>query len=112
MIRVSKILAVITALGIPAFVAAETTAKNPCEGEGNVAKLIAQTRLMPGADINDMIARFGEEPAFREMVLQAFELPLITTEPARTRLAEEFGNSWSLNCYRNGPTIPLKSSSE
>lgn len=89
-----------------------TSQTDICAGEGRFAKLIAQTRLMPGADINDMIARFGEEPAFREMVLQAFELPLITTEPARTRLAEEFGNSWSLKCYRNGPTIPLKSSSE
>lgn len=89
-----------------------TTETDICEGDGMFAKLIAQTRLMPGADINDMIAKFGEEPALREMVLQAFELPLVTTEPARTTLAEEFGNSWSLKCYREGPAVPVNESSE
>lgn len=69
--------------------------------------MTAQTfmRLRQGGEpLDKLMTQFSmpEAESIREVILDAFEMPLMMTAETRKIVVAEFRNKWSLRCYREG----------
>lgn len=79
-----------------------------CAGDAMIAGMIMTHRQMGGMDVNEMMEKFGSEPGLRQMVIDAYEKPAMQTKATRKIMIDEFKNTWSLKCYKEGSALPRK----
>jgi hypothetical protein len=104
---VLKCFVVVIILLAPNLAAAQSqTEELTCAGDGVLAKIFMRNRQLGGDDLTTMMTKFGEEPGLREMILQAYDHPIMLTPQTRNMAIDEFQNRWVLRCYREGPAVP------
>ena len=84
----------------PAVMADPARGSDTCPGEGITAKVFMGQRQRLGRSLGDMMEQWGGVPKWREMVLEAFEVPLMMTPETRQIAIDEFQNKWTLKCYK------------
>lgn len=97
-------LFILSALMLFPLLPAATTAEEAldCKRVARHAQLIMTIRQMDG-DINEAVERVTKEgwPFGREMILEAYELPILPAEERKTSLttpSESFANEWGRRC--------------
>lgn len=88
--------------------AAQADQDQICKGDGMIAKLFAEHRQYGISTVGELMAKFGSEPGFKAMILDAYGQPLMLTDETRKIAVSEFANKWTVKCYKDGPAIPRK----
>lgn len=100
------LLVTTVALILPSLAAADQD--YDCAGDGMIAKVFAGHRQNGITTISELMAKFGEEPGLKAMILDAYSQPRMQTPETRKAIIDEFENTWTLKCYKEGPAIPRK----
>lgn len=108
-----KFVVLISVLFTPGLSVAQTKSEvSTCSGDGMLAGVFMGHRQNGGDDLTTMMVKFGGVPGLREMILQAYEHPIMLTSQTREMAIDEFQNTWTLRCYREGPAVPRNETSD
>lgn len=95
-----RFLSVIAIAALPA-VAQSTEKDDECKRVGDMAYVVMVGR-QGGMGLSDMIDGFEREPGSREIIIAAFEWPLMVTNEGKQTAWKEFRDQMTLRCYKGG----------